>query len=115
MPDSMIAIISNAGATGRRMKGRDGLMDALLSGRSRACEIGCHWARRDCRPPFGEPAGAVVAFPGVAFPGVVAAGAALRSARPGALPSVLRGTTLAPLRSLSAPSTTTRSAGLSPD
>src|SRR5215470_20294428 len=110
MPDSMIAIISNVVATGRMMKGRDGLMDALLRDRSGAGAVGCHWARRDRRPPFEESAGAVVAFPGGA--GV---GAASRVSGPAARPSALRGTTLAPLRSLSAPSTTTRSPGERPD
>ncbi len=33
MPDSMIAIMSSVVATGRMMKGRDGLMDALSNDR----------------------------------------------------------------------------------
>src|SRR5215467_16214923 len=124
MPESMIAIISSVVATGRMMKGRDGLMeallDALVSDHSRVGAIGYHGARRDRRLPFCESAGAVVAFPvvalpGVAFPGVAVAGDALRSAGPAARLSASRGTTLAPLRSLSAPSTTTRSPGERPD
>src|SRR6516164_7557864 len=73
MPDSMIAIISNVVATGRMMKGRDGLMDALLSNRSGA--VGCYWAPRDRRPLPGPPGGGAAvpfaALPGARFPVVV--------------------------------------------
>src|SRR5215470_7069385 len=96
------------------MKGRDGLMDApldaLLSDRSHAGATGCHWLPRDRRPPLGALTGATVALPGGAT-----AGGSFRASGSGPRPSALRGTTLAPLRSLSAPSTTTRSPGERPD
>src|ERR1700722_8654229 len=124
MPDSMIAIISSVVATGRRMKGREGLM---ASWRVR------HGASRErrappwrCAPPAAA-AGADVGEDVMGEDGAAAAdggsGAAADAddgAGAGAGADAVAGgesrtTTLAPLRSLSAPSITTRSPGDRPE
>ena len=102
MPDSMIATISSVVATGRRMNGRDGL---IVSARP-------VWAR----PASGRLAsarrpGAVAVLPP---PALSPSGAAVAAAGPSP-PASARTMTLAPSRSLSAPSITTRSPGCRPE
>src|SRR5215469_11924090 len=174
----MIAIMSSVVATGRMMKGRDGLMDVLSNdhggagpstlledgqrrtGLARLCQrcptslqdsrrrwttaesLGrlCppydhstdgHWAPRGRRLPSVAVPGWEAAFPLAAVPAVFPAGSVEPVAAPlppappraplptaprpsPADPSAPRSATLAPLRSLSAPSTTTRSPGARP-
>ena len=92
-PTSMIATISSVVATGRRMNGRDGFIAvcAVAARTPLRCRRGCVGRRR--RAPSGAAAGA--------------ASARRRVAR--------ARLTLAPSRSWSAPSTTTRSPGASPE
>jgi hypothetical protein len=100
MPDSMIAIINRVVATGRRMKGRDGLMsrtsgaNADASRGARGAGAAAHGAPRDRRDPraggsdgdgAADPTGVPrlgaplpgTALPEFASPGVASPGVAL--------------------------------------